>query len=166
MHPLEEILGRPNTFLDRLLNLLSKAGIDVSKLYMDHICYRVEGEADYHSLQTQLLNHGLLISDKIIGGRPISVIKFDESYCYNERKIDLLELPSPKNGRPYPQGYEHVEFVVETDLNAFIESYPTIDFDLKGMNKKINRDVRIQFEGCSAKFHEHSLKYVIEVLEN
>jgi len=165
MHPLVQLLGSPHSFLDSLFDQLNSNGVDVSALYMDHICFRVEDMDDYHSLQAQLLKHGHLLSDKMIGDRPISVIQLDQSYKYGERKIDIIELPSPKNGSPYPKGYEHVEFVINTDLSDFISTYSTIGFDLKGMSKAINPDVRIQLLGSSVKFHEHSLKYVIEILE-
>jgi len=166
MHPIVETLGSPDEFLDRLFEQLGEIGVDVVSLYMDHVCYRVESEKDYISLKNSLLVHGALLSDKIIGGRPISVVELDKGYIYNQRIIKVIELPSPKVGSSYPTGYEHVEFVVDKDLKEFIRPYPTIVFDLKGMHKKINRDVRLQLNGCSVKFHEHSLKYVIEEIES
>lgn len=165
MHPIQIILGCPVGFLDDLFNQIEHHGLDVSKFYMDHICYRVASLEDYDSLKSKLLEHGQLLSDKIIGGRPISVIQLYEVYHYNGRYINVVELPAPKSGSDYNKGYEHVEFVTPMPLDQFISNHSSIAFDLKGMTKRVNRDVRLQLNGCSAKFHEHSLKYVIEVLE-
>jgi len=164
-HPLEKILGSPEEFLDDLFNQLSDLSIDVSDLEMDHICYRVETMEDYNSLKHQLQELGKILSDKIIGGRPITVIQLNKTYHYRDRSIDIIELPSPKSGSHYYNGYEHVEFVTNSSLENFISTIFYIGFDIKGMKKSINRDVRLQLDGCAVKFHEHSLKYVIEELE-
>ncbi len=163
MHPLENILGSPDEFLENLFTQLQQKGLKVDSLYMDHICYRVETLDDYQSYQSLLLHHGKLISDKIIGGRPISIIELNEPYFYDNWKIDILELPSPKEGRPYSEGYEHVEFVIDQSLEYFIDHHPHLDFDLKGLDKPLNRDVRVTFGSISVKFHEHPLKDIIAI---
>jgi predicted metalloenzyme YecM len=76
-----------------------------------------------------------------------------------------LELPSPKKGSEYSEGFEHVEFVIDEPFEAFIKRYPKTLFDKKGQFKKVNADLRIQFENCSVKFHHHSLEYVIKYLD-
>ena len=152
MHPLVEILGSPDQFLDDLFDQIQAVGIEVDSLYMDHICYRVESLEEYHAIKSSLLIHGNLLSDNIVAGRPISVIQLNQPYSYKEREINVIELPSPKSGSPYATGYEHVELVVEMDLLEFVKKHPSIDFDLKGMNKTINQDVRLPLNGCSVKF--------------
>ncbi len=84
MHPLAQILGNPDNFLDDLFTQITGKAIGVEKLYMDHICYRVKSIDNYNIFKGQLLKHGELLSDKIIGGRPISVIELTESYHYHE----------------------------------------------------------------------------------
>lgn len=162
-HPLVDILGSPDGFLDDLLEQVATSGIDVTDLYMDHICYRVETLEEYQNLSTQLLNIGILRSDNIIGGRPISVIEINDSYRYLSRDISVIELPAPKEGSPYTSGYEHVEFVVKESLESFQKKHPTVNFDSKGMEKALNRDLRLKLKSGAVKFHEHSLLKVIEM---
>lgn len=162
---LTSILGSPDTFLDALFTELSRNAIPLDGLYMDHICYRVETMAEYEYLRTELLKIGQLLSDKTIGGRPIAVIEIHDSYYYQNREISIIELPAPKKGSPYKTGYEHVEFVTGTPLESFIFQHPSIKFNLSGINKPVNRDIRLQLETGAVKFHELSLKEVIEIEE-
>jgi len=162
-HELKEILGSPDTFLDDLLDQVTAQGIGVNGLYMDHICYRVATIEEYDKLRNSLLDIGKLLSNKSIGGRPISVIELTDAYRYNDRIISIIELPSPKKDSPYLSGYEHVEFVIKESLESFIERYPQIEFDQKGMKKDLNRDIRLSLNRCAVKFHEQSLKEVIEI---
>ncbi len=166
INTLIDILGLPDTFLKNLFEQLDNTGIDVSTLHMDHICYRTSSFADYELIHHRLLEHGALLSDKVIAGRPISVIEMGEVYFYDTRPIDIIELPSPKTNSPYLKGYEHIEFVIDGDLEAFMKKHPRINFDLKGLNKMINRDIRLRLNGGAVKFHEHSLKYVINELDD
>lgn len=102
----------------------------------------------------------------MIGGRPIATFQLDTPIRYQSREISLIELPSPKPGSPYTTGWEHAEFVIDTDFDQFIERYPSIDWDMRAYHKAINPDISIQFEdSTSIKFHRQSLDYVINVLE-
>ncbi|MFN3786768.1 MAG: hypothetical protein ACK4RS_08015, partial [Thiothrix sp.] len=74
-------------------------------------------------------------------------------------------LPAPKAGRFYPEGYEHLEFVIDTSLAAFVQAYPHLTFDQSALLKPINPDVSIGYPDCQVKFHEHSLAYVIRYLD-
>ncbi|MBV5336219.1 VOC family protein, partial [bacterium] len=52
-----------------------------------------------------------------IGGRPIATFKLTtpievRSRDGGTRFVDVVEIPSPKDGSPYGAGLEHVEFVV------------------------------------------------------
>lgn len=69
-------------------------------------------------------------------------------------------------------GIEHAEFVIGDSmsnmfnskhlLENFISRYPTITFDLSGISKEINADVRIKISSSiSAKFHAQSLYDVV-----
>lgn len=164
-HPVNEFLGAHSTFLDQILSLLEKDQIDVSSYELDHICYRVETMDSYYNISKLLLDHAILLTESQIQGRPISTFKLNEPLEYQDRKIYLIELPSPKSSSPYSKGFEHVEFVVGKGLFQLEKQYPDVDFIRKGMTKKINPDLRIQYEGLSVKFHEHHLEYVITELD-
>lgn len=159
------LLGDPAHFLDRVFAALAQDAIDVSQYELDHICYRVASPGRYEELRAALLPLGELLTEKLINGRPIASFKLHSPLVYQDRKIDGLELPSPKPGSPYPEGYEHVEFVVPEGLEAFQKRYAHLSFDTKGLHKSINADLRRAYEGFSVKFHEQSLEYVIRYLE-
>lgn len=159
------LLGDPSPFLDRVFAALAQDDIEVGDYELDHLCYRVATETRYAELRTALLPLGELLTEKLINGRPIASFKLHQPLVYQDRKIDGLELPSPKPGSPYPEGYEHVEFVVPEGLEAFRARYAHLPFDTKGLHKAINADLRRAYAGFSVKFHEQSLEYVIRHLE-
>lgn len=159
------LLGDPTLFLNRLFAELSSRGLDASDWPLDHVCYRVETEERYGYLKEQLLGLGKLISDKVIGGRPISVFLLEEPYGYQGRRIDCLELPAPKPSKSYREGYEHAEFVLAEALEDFMSRHPQLGFDIKGLQKAINPDLRLNFGDINVKFHRQSLEYVIKYLE-
>lgn len=158
---LMSVLPDPKPFLDQIFLQLKMKGIFVLGFEMDHLCYRVETEERYENIKAQLHSIAELLVESTINGRNISVFKLHRPIRYETRDIYLLELPAPKENSPYHEGYEHVEFVVDMPLDQFVDSYPHIDFDTKGMSKLINRDARVQLNQLSVKFHENNLEEVI-----
>ncbi len=154
-----------DTFLDQIFNALHEDQVDVSEMELDHICYRVETPVQYENIKNQLVEKAVLLSEKYINGRPICSFKLEIPIIYNGRKIWVLELPSPKTGSPYKKGFEHVEFVCPNDLETFLKKHEYLDWDMKGFSKKVNRDIRLQYDFGSVKFHENSLEYVIRYLD-
>lgn len=165
MHPINNILPDLKPFLDKIfLNLFINA-IHIQGFEMDHICYRVETEERYETVKKELSTIGKLINESDINGRLIAIFKLKKPIRHEMRDIYLIELPAPKKGSFYKEGFEHVEFVVDYSLEDFVKGFEHIDFDAKGMTKAVNREVRIQFGDISVKFHEHNLEYVIEHLD-
>ena len=162
MQSIESIFGDPAPFLDRVFLKLKVNTLFIQGFELDHICYRVESVERYELLKTELNQIGELLAESQIGGRPIATYRLHTPIHYEGRNIPLFELPAPKVNRPYPEGFEHVEFVVDLPLEQFIEAYPYLEFDLSGMNKSLNRDVRLDFPGFCVKFHELSLDEVIQ----
>jgi predicted metalloenzyme YecM len=159
------LLPSAQPFLDHLFTRLAADQIDVQRFKLDHICYRVETEERYLALKEALKKEGTLLAESQIGGRPISTFILHEPIRFRERAIPCLELPAPKPGKAYAEGYEHVEFVIDEPFAAFMARYPHVTFDTKGMQKAVNADIRIQYPDGSVKFHHHSLEYVIRYLE-
>ena len=155
-------LPDPTAFLDRLFHALEQDGIAVEGLLLDHICYRVESMERYTELKALLSKIGTCLGEHLIGGRPIATYRLNEPYRYRQRSIDVVELPAPKNGSPYPEGWEHAEFVVHEDPQVFAARYPDLNWDLSGALKTDNADVRLGYGGISVKFHRRSLAEVIE----
>lgn len=159
------MLPHPGPFVERLLQALQADGVRVEERELDHLCYRVATEARYQELRSVLMEQGELLSESLIGGRPIAAFRLTEPWIIGDRRIAVVELPSPKAGSPYVEGWEHAEFVVDEDLLAFTQRHPHLTWDLSDLHKPINADVRLRYEGFSVKFHRHALAYVIEHLD-
>ena len=165
MNKINSILGDPTDFLSRIFKHLRNDGVDVSQLELDHICYRVSSTARYFDLKSALQNTGELLTESQVSGRSIASIKLHEPILFQERKIHVLELPSPKKNSDYPEGFEHVEFVIDRSFDGFMQLYPGVQFDVKSASKAVNPEIRIQYGELSVKFHHHTLEYVIKYLD-
>ena len=147
----------PAPFLRKLFSVLDENGVDVLRSPLDHLCYRVENDERYQALRNALDREGILLGENQIGGRPIATYRLNKPFLFDGRSIDVLELPAPKPGSPYQEGYEHAEFVVDEDLLAFIQRYPKLAWDISAIGKTINADVRLRFEGYSVKLPRRAL---------
>ena len=163
-----KILWNPEGFLKNIFENISESGIDVSELELDHICYRVETLEKYLELKKDLLKVWKLLKENLIWWRKISTFKLKNPIIYKNRKIYLLELPSPKEWSYYKEWYEHVEFVIKDSFNDFIDKYSDVKFNKKAINKDINPDIKIkytqeiwEYKNISVKFHHNSLESVI-----
>ena len=154
-------LPDPSRFLEQLFKALSDDGIDVSVFELDHLCYRVETMERYAELQGRLLEEGSLLGEHEIGGRPIATVRLHVPFTFQNRTVAVIELPAPKPGSPYPEGFEHAEFVVNMEPMEFAAHYPALDWDHSGAHKTVNADVRRSYDGCSVKFHRLGLAEVI-----
>jgi predicted metalloenzyme YecM len=156
------------SFLNQLFFALEPVPGTLDHFQLDHLCYRVETEKQYKDLKAQLLEENELLVESPINGRRIATFRMTEPFRFREREIWLLELPEPKAGSPYPEGWEHVEFVTDRPLETFAEwmvehlGVEAEDIDRSGMSKPLNADLRLRLEGgLSVKFHELALDVVI-----
>ncbi|MEM8527489.1 MAG: VOC family protein [Bacteroidota bacterium] len=148
-------------FLTDLFQEIKLQGIDVQYLELDHICYRVETTERYEALKEELLEIGELLVESEVGGRSIATFRLHEALIFEDRKIEILELPAPKPNNHYREGFEHIEFVISEDFETFMNRYAHCEFDTKGMKKVINPEIRLSFGERSVKFHHQSLEEVI-----
>jgi len=161
----KDVLPSPIPFLKQLSVEMQEANANFTDLTIDHICYRVETNERYLQLKERLSKHGKMLTEKPIGGRPIATFKLNKPYIFQNQKIYLLELPSPKEGRFYAEGWEHIEMVIKPNFQDFMAQYPHLDFNTKAITKKVNPEVRLTFPTGSVKFHHHPLDYVIKHLD-
>lgn len=154
-------LPDPSLFLERLFAALQQDGIATDALKLDHVCYRVETMERYNMMKALLSKNCKLLGEHMIGGRPIATFKLDTPFVFRGRSTDVIELPAPKVGSPYPEGYEHAEFVVAESPRKFAAHYAALHWDFSGADKPVNADVRLSYDGFSVKFHERSLEEVI-----
>lgn len=162
---LQKLLGNPTSFLDLIFQYLSEKKIKVENYELDHICYRVATEKRYQFLKKELIQLGELLTESEIGGRAIASIKLVEPIIYKNRKIKVVELPAPKKGSFYNEGFEHVEFVIDVPFGAFMAAHPHLNFMTKDLKKSVNPGITLKETDFSVKFHHHTLEYVIRYLD-
>jgi len=180
-------------FVETIIAALSSGNhrIDVSHYCADHICWRTETLEEYSELVLALKSLGeemcTLLVESEIGGRPIATFRLTESIqCGPNRIIDVVEIPSPKQGSAYKTGLEHIEFVLTEEgenlpvdspindegqhwkfLKGFVDQHSHVKWNLKASKKTINPDVSLKvdvddFGQCSVKFHLLPLSTVID----
>ncbi|MFA6238421.1 MAG: VOC family protein [Bacteriovorax sp.] len=159
---LADIITDPIVFLEDLFLRLEDIGLEVDKYELDHLCYRVETVDEYKIKRDELMPFGELLVESMVNGRLISTFKLHEPIIYKNRKIYLLELPSPKARHSYKRGLEHVEFVTKLPLQKIVERYPQYSFEVFGIHKKINADITLKLGDYCIRFHNQSLEDVIK----
>ena len=157
------MLPSPLLFLENLFVEIEHKvpGFTAGTFPIDHICYRVETEARYAELKAALAKEHSLLAETEVGGRPIATFRLSQPFVFREENIPLLELPMPKTGKFYAEGYEHIEMVIDVDFRTFMRRFPTLEFDTKAINKQVNPEVRVRFASGTVKFHHQSLAEVI-----
>lgn len=163
MKTLTDVITDPLFFLEDLFSKLEDIGLTVDSYELDHICYRVNSVDEYKLKKNELQDFGELLVESMVGGRLISTFKLHEPIVFRNRKIFLIELPSPKAQHSYKSGLEHVEFVTKLPLHKLIERYPQYSFEIFGIHKKINADVTLKLGDYCIRFHNQSLEEVINL---
>jgi uncharacterized protein len=159
------MLNGYETLLDTVLERLSTK-IQKQSLICDHICYRVESKERYQELKKELSLSCRLATESLVSGRMISIFELPSPLVYKNLSIDCIELPAPKKGSPYKEGWEHAEFVIE-DLHAFINDHSELDFNHKAMDRKINPELGLKItDEFQVKFHPMHILEVIEIESN
>lgn len=153
-------------FLDYLFGEIKKHNIDVENLFLDHLCYRVESINRYEELKEIFSKNFVFIGENLINGRPISAFKLKEPISYKERLVSIIELPSPKLSNTHSEGFEHAEFVTSLDLKELVSKYSHLNLKTKGLDKKFNQELEIEFSIRAVKFHNLSLEDVIAAEQN
>ena len=166
MSEILSIIGDPKPLVNSINTTLARVGVDRSELAaLDHIAYRVETIERYDELVEELSKVAILRGTAEVAGRPIATFEFKEYLQVEGWTIPYLELPAPKEGSPYPEGLEHVEFVVIGSLRAFIEKHQDFPFNTKALNKTLNPELGLKIDGCSVKFHEAQLGAIVGIEE-
>jgi predicted metalloenzyme YecM len=128
---------------------------------IDHICLRVADEAGYLLWRSRLRWLGELLAETDIGGRPIATFRLHVPLAYGGKAIALVELPAPKPGSPYAEGWEHAEVVAPVPLNELLHAYPHLPWVTGELNKPLNPALRLRYGAHSIKVHTTPLDKVI-----
>ncbi|GAC1391771.1 MAG: VOC family protein [Candidatus Saccharimonadales bacterium] len=161
---MKELIGDYESFIMNISTELPKIGIDRSELaMMDHICYRVATSERYQTLKNVFSDQAIFLGEADVSGRNISSFEFKDYLDTGGWIVPYIELPEPKKGSPYPEGLEHAELVVIGGLERFLTRHGNLNFNHKGMHKKINPELGLKTNTLSVKFHEQSLGAVVRI---
>lgn len=154
-----EVHNSAFNFLEKLFSLIK---FDVNNFSLDHLCFRTKTNDDYQKYCSLFKGIGNLLGENLVGDRNISSFKLSTPIEYKNRLISIIEVPEPKNGSYYENGFEHAEFVIEDSFEQFAQKNSQINFDWSNANKKINPELRVKLnDNISLKFHHQSLENLI-----
>lgn len=155
-------LRQLHEMMEAIFKELVRQGLPLD-LPCDHVCYRVETPERYEALKASwLASLGTLAAETPVNGRPISIIQLKKPFAFKSLEIECLELPAPKPGSSYAEGWEHAEFVTGGTLEAFLGRFPRVAFEKKSLGKEINPEIALPVPGgYQLKFHPATILEVI-----
>lgn len=148
-------------FRQLCLDLTSKQ-VPIQDFIADHLCFRVQDQSQYVHYKSFLCRVAILLTESVVNGRPICTFKLKSPFVIDNKTIDLVELPAPKEGTHYKTGFEHAEFVISEHFDIFKERFPQLNL-IEDKNKILNAELIYRSEIGTAKFHHLSLDRVIEI---
>ncbi len=99
-------------FEQKIISLAAYLGLILSDYEIDHIAVRVNNCKTAKSYLELFVKYGVILSDSIVNGRVIYLIKLHQPLVLAGQKVQIIELPFP-NGKIYPQeSWEHIEIVI------------------------------------------------------
>lgn len=159
-------IGDHAKFLDDILGRVAAEGFDLSDFsQIDHLCYRTVSTENYVEKKAELITIAKLLGETMVNERPISTFRLHTPILHAPWRVDAVELPAPKPGSKYPEGLEHVEFVLYDDIPTFLDKYAGKPFNTRAADRGINPEVGLQLGELSVRFHLLSLPTVV-YLEN
>lgn len=156
----DKIYREAEYFLEMLYHRLS----DFNLSSPDHLCFRTETRKEYENFKQEFSAFSSLLIESKIGGRDIATYKLKTPIEFKDWKVDVIEIPAPKENANYASGFEHAEFVIKESFEQYIAKFPTVKWNLKSSHKAINPEIRFEvMQGVSVKFHHQSLEQVIKI---
>lgn len=158
----ENFYHHAQAFLATLWKDLTRSSIYLKEYWMwDHLCYRVDSLSRYQYWSDQLSQWGELLIESEVGNRMISTFKLKRPISFQGRTIELIELPAPKAGSFYSEGFEHLEVVCDETFREIKKCYPQIQF-IEVDDKVWNSELKLKLGNYNIKFHHCSLESIIE----
>jgi predicted metalloenzyme YecM len=143
--------------------LCSRFSARVSEYQIDHVCYRVETLERYAWVKGYFSARGTLLAETPYAGRPIAVFRLERPVVSGNLFTQLVELPAPKVGSPYREGWEHAEIVIHETLESFMRRFPG-DWKTAALAKRLNPEIALSLgDGISVKFHRIALDEVVRL---
>tara|TARA_B100000508_G_scaffold19515_2_gene13042 strand:- start:6194 stop:6763 length:570 start_codon:yes stop_codon:yes gene_type:complete len=180
---LETLLSSTPAFAARLEEVLESLQMaDACRdMKMDHICVRLNSGLEVLKLKVELEQIGSTISTANVNGRDIHIIQLEQPILVGRWETLGIELPHPKPGRTYDEGWEHVEFVIPGLFNTMIDVMRSFEshfphlkqppfvgqFQLKADEPEAEGDqmpnptIGIVSAGVGVKFHARPIQEVV-----
>ncbi|OGL23896.1 hypothetical protein A2791_03260 [Candidatus Saccharibacteria bacterium RIFCSPHIGHO2_01_FULL_46_30] len=163
---MKEVLGDYEAFVAEANKLIDQSGIARKEIIMcDTLCYRVETNERYDELKKLLASHALSSHEEEVNQRMITVYSLREPLNVPgwQRPVPYIEVPQPKPGSPYPEGFDHAQFVTLRGLGEFRAVHTSLPFDEKGLSHTYNQLVKLSGKDVAIKFHDKHMGSVIEL---
>lgn len=111
-------------FEQKIKRLAEAMHLPLENYEIDHLALRVNSEENAKYWLTLLLKYGTILSDNIVNGRIIYLIKLNHPIDFAGQFVEIIELPFPKNNQYYPvESWEHIEIVIPFLLNESVENW-------------------------------------------
>jgi predicted metalloenzyme YecM/phosphoglycolate phosphatase-like HAD superfamily hydrolase len=151
------------SFTRLLLMELEEFGLSQEFTEIDHLCFRCHTMEVYEATKSQLSTLGILISEAYVNGRPIACYKLFTPLPVSESlQISVIEVPAPKEGHDYENGFEHLEVVTRGNLSELLSRHEQVPFNLSNLHSNTNPEALLSVKSGTVKFHEVSLEQIIE----
>ena len=148
-------------FIKKAVSRLKELGIDISNMDLDHFGFQASSDKEYDRLLPKALKSGILLTEQIVNGRRVSIIKLNNPLKFKNYYIQAYELVAPKKNQICKSGLEHIEVVIDGTFYNFIGKYPELDWDISKMDQKNFPMITLKlWEGAQVKFH---YKNVLEI---
>ncbi len=162
-----------SVFVEQALSFLEQVYDELEKCstvfplhwHIDHLCYRVATLDRYLQVQNEISNFSELLAESPVNGRLISTYALKEPISFRDHIIRSIELPAPKPGKPFLEGFEHMELVCDRPLETLCHAYPRLQWQAP-TNKYYNSEVRANLGSLAIKFHHQSLQSVVTLEQN
>lgn len=99
------------SFCEKIQSFMDELNISAYPFECDHVAIRVNQLTDAQQLKNNVHEYGEIISENIINGRPILIIKLNQALHLGSLTIDYLELPFPSDKHYPEEGWEHIELI-------------------------------------------------------
>ncbi len=130
------ILDNYQKFIDEIYNRVANLGIDIESLKIDHLGYQAESPKDYNDQVSLISTCTTKISENIVGGRKVGVFQLQNHLEYQNQTFNIIEIFEPREGQIVKSAWEHIEFLVESTLEEFMNKYPNITWDISALDRE------------------------------
>lgn len=158
----DDLQKKAEDFLIHLVSKINTSGFRIEPHWdIDHLCFRVDSLESYELYKENFVQLGTLLTESDVNGRPISTFELNYPIRFQSWLIRLIELPAPKKGKITKTGFEHIEIVIDRSLVSLQKEYSHLNWDSSGMIKLFNSELELSFGESAVKFHNLSLKSVV-----